>query len=171
MIAVSSAARFRLPLVMASAILVFLAGCRRERDTSPPQIAYGQQECDHCRMIISEERFAAALVTNYTDGARKLAFDDVGCLLDWMSAHHGQQAGDVPYVHDFTTKAWLDARNAAYVRCDKLQSPMASNLAAFSGVAGAEEIQSRFPGAVLNYTQISAPTATPRAAAGEGSKP
>lgn len=162
--------RIHLPLLLAVAAIAALAGCGKGRDLSPPQVAYGQQQCEHCRMIISEERFAAALVVDGPDELQKWAFDDIGCLLDWVRTHK-PNAGDVPYVHDYATNAWLDAREAVYVKCDRLQSPMASNLAAFAGRDGAERFQARFSGPVLTYTEVSQPDANPAAENSKGSRP
>jgi len=57
-------------------ISILLAGC--QKDQGPPKIRYGEETCDHCRMIISEDRFAAAYRLN--SGLVK-KFDDIGCAI------------------------------------------------------------------------------------------
>ena len=44
--------------------LLALAGCGGAADTTqPPETLYGQDVCDECDMIISEEKYAAAYWT------------------------------------------------------------------------------------------------------------
>ena len=59
--------------------LLALAGCGGAADTTqPPEILYGQDVCDECDMIISEEKYAAAYWTEEGEARR---FDDVGEML------------------------------------------------------------------------------------------
>ena len=65
-----------------------LAACGSPDPEAPPEIAYGLEECSHCRMIISEERFAAA---TRTAGGAVARYDDVGCLLpSWRPGERGR---------------------------------------------------------------------------------
>lgn len=130
-----------------------LPGCRRAEDLSPPEVAYGQTECDQCRMIISEVPFAAAAVVAEPDGVRKLAFDDIGCLLDFL--RDGAPAARViSYVHDHPSHRWLDASKAVFVRSETLQTPMASHLAACESQTGADALLRRYPGARLDFAEL-----------------
>lgn len=138
--------------VVASALpLLALASCGRDRDLGPPKIVYGQQECDECRMIISEERYAAGLVVDSPDGVIKQAFDDVNCMVDVLRR---QTAATIPYVHDYDTLQWLDARGAHFLHSDKLQTPMASGLASFTSREAAQKLAERFPGKVIDFEAV-----------------
>ena len=65
--------------LLVGAATLALVGCGGSADAGkPPKIDYGRDACERCRMIISEERFAAALVDQ--DG-RKTLFDDPGELV------------------------------------------------------------------------------------------
>lgn len=142
-----------LSLLAAGSLLVLPAGCGRSEDLGPPQIAYGQTECNLCRMIISEEPFAAAAVIASSDGVQKLAFDDIGCLLDFLAE---QPPGKriVSYVHDYASREWVDASAARFVRSDSLQTPMASHLAACKTAAGAADLLKRYPGNTTTLDQL-----------------
>jgi hypothetical protein len=63
----------------ALAMLLLMTGC----GTSAPQIAFDLDECRFCRMIISDERFAAAATTS---GGRTVRFDSIECLAGWAVA-------------------------------------------------------------------------------------
>lgn len=149
------------PLV-AIAATVAPPGCGREQDVSPPDIVYGQTECDSCRMIISEESFAAAAVLVTADGVRKSAFDDIGCLLGFLK-DQPPNARAIAYVHDHPSRRWLDASTATFVRSDALQTPMASHLAACQSQADAEALLRRYAGAVLTLDQLRSDAGSGRA--------
>lgn len=93
-------------------------------------IAYGKEVCRHCHMTIADARFAAELVTVK---GKVYVFDDVGCLAAFVGS------GKVPaaeihsmWVNDFLhPDVRLEARDAAYLRVDSLQTPMGSHLIAF----------------------------------------
>ncbi len=131
-----------------------LAGCRRSEDPSPPNIHYGETECELCRMIVSDEPFAAAAVIKSADGVKKIAFDDIGCLLDYMQENPNQDV--TGYVHDHTSRAWIEASRAFFLRSNDLQTPMASHLAAFVNAAGVDVMQSRFPGERVSFSDLRA---------------
>jgi copper chaperone NosL len=101
-----------------------LAGCQRI-DTGPPTVRFGEEACAGCRMIISDERFAAAVVTADGDA---LKFDDIGCLIE----HEADQVRpDAAYwVRDSRSREWLDARQAVFVHSPSVASPMGFGLAA-----------------------------------------
>lgn len=94
------------------------AGCRGESAGGPPEIRYGEHECDRCRMIISEERTAAAALS---EGA-ELRFDDLGCLRAWVRSPQGRDSSI--WVHDAITLEWLPGPAAAFVRVPELVTPM-----------------------------------------------
>ena len=56
------------PAAVLAAGLILASGCGRRSDTGPPELHYGQDVCAACNMIVSEERFAAAVVARI-DGA------------------------------------------------------------------------------------------------------
>lgn len=149
------------------------AGCGRAPDLSPPTILYGETECDSCRMIVSEERFAAAACVVREGVVRKAAFDDVGCLLEWL---HEQPASEQThcYVHDLESQEWVDASRAVFVRSETLQTPMASKLAACASSESAMAVLRRYPGTIRDFEQLRSETARGAArevAASEGGTP
>ncbi len=111
-----------------AAALLLLAGCGGEPPTGgPPEIQYGLEECGHCRMIISEEKHAAAIFDQTGTATR---FDDVGCMLDYLQAQSVTPKN--AWVHDHATGAWIDAEPAWFVRDARGTTPMGSGLLAFS---------------------------------------
>ena len=107
------------------AVLLACAGCGAD-PSRPPSIRYGEEACARCRMIISDDRFAAALVTS---GGETLKFDDIGCLVD-HEAGRQSPPGTTYWVRDSAGGDWLDARAATYVRSVTVPSPMGYGLKA-----------------------------------------
>lgn len=128
-------------------------GCSRPPDISPPQIRYGEQECDSCRMLVSDERFAAALVFEQDGKVTKLVFDDINCAFSYLSERPVTGPYQM-YTHDLDTRAWLDARHAFFVHSPKLETPMASQVAATSSVDAADGLLKRYAGERLTFDQV-----------------
>jgi nitrous oxide reductase accessory protein NosL len=115
----------RIPVLAGLIAAAALAGCHSGHAHRPPTLRFGEEACDSCRMIISDERFAAALVTPAGDA---LKFDDVGCLIEHEAGH---LRPDVTYwVRDSSTGQWLSARTAMFVHSPRVVSPMGFGLAA-----------------------------------------
>lgn len=128
-----------------------LTACGGAADTepTPPTIHYGEDLCELCNMIISEERHAAAYVTG--DG-RGHAFDDIG---DMLRAHQEMQEEVTAFfVHDYEDRAWIRAETAHYVLSDSLTTPMASGLAAFSASEEAQALAAELQGQVLTFDEL-----------------
>jgi copper chaperone NosL len=112
-------------------ILSLLSGCSHQPTDPPPRVRYGQDECAFCGMIISDERFAAALRVNEKGEIRDLLFDDIGDMIDYEKANPGIAVVH-RFVHDLSTRRWIDAQAATYSHSDQLQTPMGSGIAAFA---------------------------------------
>ena len=78
------------------------------RTDAPAEPVWGKEPCAHCKMLVSQPRYAAQVAS---DGERYF-FDDIGCMVLWLDAH---KPAERAWVHDATGKTWLDARTARYV--------------------------------------------------------
>jgi copper chaperone NosL len=126
-----------------------VVGCRPADIHRPPTVRYGEEACAHCRMIISDERFAAARVG--ADG-ETLKYDDIGCLLS-----HGAndvRPASVYWVHNFRGLDWLDARAAHFVHAANIASPMGYGLAAVPTAQAARALATEPAGATLRFEQL-----------------
>jgi copper chaperone NosL len=131
-----------------------LASCDSEESLSAPDVLYGQQECVHCRMIISDERFAAGMIIERADGSREtLAFDDINCMFDQERACDGCTVL-MRYVHDVNTRQWLEASGAAFMISKTLETPMASGVAAAASRGALLDLQQQHAGELLDFAAI-----------------
>jgi copper chaperone NosL len=110
------------------AILV-LGGC--VGSSAPVAIDTRNDACDHCRMIVSDPRLAAEIVT---PGDEPRIFDDLGCLRDYLTASPIARDA-VVYVADHQTGDWVRASDAVFTRVAAVATPMGSHLLAHASVA------------------------------------
>ncbi|MFN8590096.1 MAG: nitrous oxide reductase accessory protein NosL [Thermomicrobiales bacterium] len=144
-------------IVLAGAALTPLAliGCGGQPAAAgPPEISYGRDTCDRCGMIISEERFAAALTSG---SGEPMLFDDPGELLLTV-AEQGRQDRHA-WVHDRANGKWIDATTAAYVRGDDGATPMGTGVVAFAKREDAAAFRATSGGDVLTWDEATQPPA------------
>lgn len=152
--------RLKLVILLSLFAAIILVGCTQKADTSqPPNIAYGQDTCDQCKMIISEENMAAAYWTTKGEAHR---FDDIGGML----AYHKQSGDDVTswWVHDYLSGEWLNAENATFVKNAGnagVQTPMGFGIVAFASHQSAESFAYGVEGvAILDFDTLISETTT-----------
>lgn len=141
------------PWWLAVLLSITLAACggTASAEPTPPTIHYGEDTCDICNMIISEERYAAAYVTRDGQGH---VFDDIGDMV--LSYIQQEEDNDVAafFVHDYEDKSWIRAETASFVLSDALHTPMFSGLAACASRETAQTLAAELPGKVLTFDQV-----------------
>lgn len=118
--------------IIALAVITLFAvtGC----NPGPRDIDLGHEECAHCKMTVSDARFAAELVTKK---GRIHVYDAVECMAAAVNDK------DVP--EEEVSSIWvmaydrpgtmIDAAKAWYLRHEEVKSPMGMNLAAYENEA------------------------------------
>lgn len=132
------------------ALLLAACGGGGQATAEPPEILYGQDVCDQCNMIISEEKFAAAYWT--ADGEAR-RFDDLGEMLAYIGGNSEERAST--WVHDLNSAAWLGAEEAWYVMNAGLTTPMGTGIVALGDEAAARALAfDQAEARVMNYTEL-----------------
>ena len=138
--------------------VALLAGCA----SGPPQPApldTHDEQCAHCRMAVSDARFAAQLVAPREEPK---FFDDVGCLAAYLRAQPGSlPQGSLAFVADHRTKAWVPAGAAVYTRVDGLATPMGSHLVAHADAASRDADPDARGGAAESIADVFGPAGAP----------
>jgi copper chaperone NosL len=152
--------------VLSGLLALAPVACDGGDELNPPEIIYGQQECDHCRMIISDERFAAACIVD-RGGAEHaaLVFDDINCLFD-SEAEYPADRVLRRYVHDVNTRAWISAVESVFLLSDRLPTPMASGVAAAPSREALADLAQEHGGTLLDFAAIRAHFARPPSTSG-----
>ena len=127
--------------------LVFLACGPRENANRPPEIRYGEDMCDNCKMIINEPRWAAA---GYTTTGKALRFDDIGGIAGYLQTHPADTLKKI-WLHDYYTQQWLRADSAVLVLSPRLKSPMAFGVAACGDSTSAARLAREVGGKLTDF--------------------
>jgi copper chaperone NosL len=134
--AVSRIAQHRAPVVAAGVAFAIVSasswlGCAPS-EVRPASIDTANDQCASCRMIVSDQHFAAQIAA---PGEEPRFFDDLGCLRDGLRSSGPLPHGAVVFVADHRTGAWVRADLAVFVRLAAVDTPMASHWAAYASDA------------------------------------
>ena len=119
-------------LLLASS-MVFLAACA---ESGPQEINVGKDQCDNCKMTISEPKYATQLIT---EKGRVYKFDDISCLNDYEVSNTETTTNAKTYVADFPTGKFIETSTATLIKGGDIKSPMGGNTQAFENKAAAEK--------------------------------
>lgn len=118
----------------------------------PAEVHYNSDQCSHCRMMITDAHFASQLVTNK---GKAYKFDAVECMLQFQTENPDLIQETAFWVSDYQhVGGWLNAKDAAYVQSEKIQSPMGAALLAFKDVSEAQAHIREVPGKILNWREL-----------------
>lgn len=126
------------PVVLVALAATALA-CARRAAPVRPQINYGADSCDYCRMTISEPTWASVALEA---GGREARFDDLRCLAGFLSEHEGDWR---VWVHTVDADRWIDASTAWFARQPDRVTPMGSGWSAYADRSAAESASGSSP--------------------------
>lgn len=87
------------------ALSLYSCTCQKQGPRDP---VWGKDSCAHCRMTISDKRFAAQLVG---PGARWQYFDDLGCALEMVG---DKGLDDQHRLYVYQNGNWVEAKETRY---------------------------------------------------------
>jgi len=126
-----------------------ISGCK----SGPEPINYGQDECEFCRMQISDNRYGSEIIT---DKGKVFKFDEIGCMIEYAMVKNF--IGDTKQkflVTDFATpETFIDATNAFFVQNENFRSPMGSNVMAFDSEVSRQKFVAESGGSLLNWVDV-----------------
>ncbi len=124
--------------------VVSLLGCT----PSTPSIAWDLDNCDYCRMTVSDQRFGAAAITS---GGRTLHFDSIECLAAWTDAQPQPPRG--LWIADASMPGTLHpVAELRFHRTATGKSPMGKGFVAVTTSAGPTE----WDGPALSWDEVRA---------------
>lgn len=134
-------------------IALSLAGCAEIDPLEPPRLHFGQDVCAVCHMIITDDRYAAAISVEGADGRiEKHSFDDIGCIFEYESQHPSQKVLAY-FVHDEQARRWIDATEASYVHSRNIHTPMAFGLSAHTSLSEARDRRRETNGDLITFNE------------------
>lgn len=130
-------------------LALLLAACSQE----PVEIHYGSDECRHCKMMITDPRFASQIVT---EKGKAYTFDSIECMAVYYRNQAEELQGARLWVNNFDRPGeWLDASDAQYVKSKEVQSPMGESLLAFPSRKQAQSHLRDKAGIRLGWEEVS----------------
>lgn len=121
--------------------------------STPEPINYGKDECEHCRMMITDNKYGAEVVTNK---GKIFKFDSIECLIEF--ALEKNSVGDVNQLFLVTNYAkpaeLMDAGTAYYVHNDNIRSPMGLNVSAFETEQDLNSFIKTYGGKKLTWLEV-----------------
>ena len=136
-----------LPIVL----LLFALSCSPAEQVI--RVQYLKTECGYCRMVFQDKAFGAEM---QLDSDSVLVFDATECLAAYMISNRlrpsrVRKIWSVDYSRPTTL---VDAREAWYLRSDKLPSPMGVNIAAFRSKAESDSAYTRIGGDAMDWKGV-----------------
>jgi len=144
-----------------SAMIVLTALSLASCASVPPRdLVINNDDCGFCKMIISDARFGAQVVT--TTG-RQLVFDAPECLAGFLAATPAERVASVWVLDAQNPGTWIAADEAGYLIDASLRGPM-GRVTAFASPAAASEAMDALGGSTLSWTAIRSDSANIRSA-------
>ena len=129
--------------VVALLALLVVGACA----SGPVPIHWGEEECAHCQMVISDERYAAQVVDSR---GKAWKFDSIECMLGFLGDDARSSGGYVAYVAD-GRDGWLPAESSYFVQSEQIRSPMGGGYIAVGDEASAAARAREVGGSVLRW--------------------
>jgi copper chaperone NosL len=146
------AGAFASKIRMAAPMLLFAMLCACS--SGPEPIRYGQDNCTHCKMTLTDKRFGAEILTQK---GRVFKFDDLNCVAAYLR-EGGIPEKDVAQVLtiDFNkTGSFVNVQNAVLLQNEVIKSPMRADIASFSNKSELEAVRAKIGGgSTLNWEAV-----------------
>lgn len=136
-------------------VAVAVAACGRGGDPVPVEIYPEEDVCQTCRMLITDQRFAAECVMKK---GRAKKFDDPICMIRYfdMAKTLGiAKREDVRayFVKDYDTKEWLDATKTHFVKANVV-TVMGYGVVSFKNKERALQFAKEYKGTLLKFEDM-----------------
>jgi len=131
-------------------LFIFVNSCTVE----PRAIDYGNDGCQHCKMILMDTKFGAQVVTKK---GKIFIFDDVNCLMSFLESEEISMETDTKniLVTDYhSPETLVDATIAFYLKSDTFKTPMASQIVAFEDYETLKTYKAKNGGVYLAWGEL-----------------
>ena len=112
-------------------VILLMAVTLTSCTTEPEPINFGKDICEHCKMVISDEKFGGELIT---EKGKIYKFDSAECLVDYKKENSSKLDGEKTQflVINFAKPGdFIPAKESFYLNDKYYQSPMGANIVPF----------------------------------------
>ncbi len=129
--------------------LIFLFAC--SRDISP--LEYGKDQCDHCRMTLTDKKYGAEIITKK---GKTIKFDAAECMLNYIKEKKIDENEVEKYLVIKLSEPGVltDAVIATYLISPNLRSPMGEDISSFAEKTTAEKYLNEYGGEVFSWEEL-----------------
>lgn len=119
----------------------------------PKAIDFGNDDCDYCKMTISDSRFGAEVLTKK---GRVYKFDDMHCVNGFLEDEivPEDQVHSIWLVDFSNPEHLIRAEKSFLLYNEKLQSPMGANIAAFEKEEELHKYHTEHSGEILKWSDF-----------------
>ena len=127
---------------------LLFSSCEAEKQP----IAYGNVNCQHCQMTVSDKRYGSELVLKT---GKATFFDSAECMIQYLEQNaDAKEKAAMFLVTDFRNpENLIDADKAIFLQSKNLPSPMGMFLTAFKDRAAASLVQEENGGRILTWNE------------------
>jgi copper chaperone NosL len=117
----------------------------------PQPVHWGVEECAHCQMVISDDRFAGQVVDRRGNTYK---FDAIECMAAFLNGR-AVAAEDVAgaWVAD-GPDAWVPSESATFVHSADIRSPMGGGYTAHADSDAARQLHAEVGGILLTWRDV-----------------
>lgn len=125
--------------------VLLLTACQ----SGPEPIAYGTENCYHCKMTISDNRYGAEMVTQK---GKVYKFDSIECMAQYLNENEARASSKTLLVTDYKNPGqFIEVNKAAFLQSEQMPSPMGMYLTAFSDNETASQFAAEKAGKLLTW--------------------
>jgi copper chaperone NosL len=139
--------------ITAVALLLFSTLFFTACTVQPKPIKLSIDQCDNCKMSISDPKFPVELITQK---GKIFIFDDIYCVLEYLKENEEikKNTKDI-YLSDYLgAHDFINAETAHLYRSEEIHSPMGGNIAAFVSEENRNNTAKTFKGEVVSWKNL-----------------
>lgn len=132
-------------------LIILLVGLISSCKPSLEAINFHEDECAYCKMIISDPKFAAELVSKT---GKVFKYDSAECLIKELKGAPTEKY-TIMAVSDYNRdQVFIDADKAIFLISEGVPSPMGANLSSYSDRQSAETVRQAKGGEIYSFDEI-----------------
>lgn len=122
----------------------------------PVPITPGRDNCQFCKMTISDIRFGAEIITQK---GKIFKFDDPQCAISFLSAHPeiNTSLREIYFTDFFDSHSLLPSGTSYFLKSEKLRGPMGGMYTAFKSMENLNKVKLEFTGSVVKWNEMNKP--------------
>ena len=129
------------------AAVSFLIACSAE----PEPISYGKDNCEYCKMLITDSKYGAELITHK---GKIYKFDSIECLAAYSDLKNPKEINTMWVVNFSQPNDLINVNDSHFLLSENLRSPMGLYLSAYKEESSLLEIKKQYGGKKINWNEL-----------------